>query len=67
MFGRLYENQTVASIICVPNGTCCRADGNDGNVEGVVVGVLNGHHRIHSECGPCYTEHGLREDSSACQ
>jgi hypothetical protein len=21
----------------------------------------DGHHRIHSECGPCYTEHGLRE------
>jgi hypothetical protein len=20
-----------------------------------------GHHRIHSQCGPCYTEHGLRE------
>jgi hypothetical protein len=19
----------------------------------------DGHHRIHSECGPCYTEHGL--------
>jgi hypothetical protein len=27
----------------------------------------DGHHRIHSECGPCYTEHGLREHSSACQ
>jgi hypothetical protein len=25
------------------------------------------HHRIHSECGPCYTEYGLREHSSACQ
>jgi len=27
------------------------------------------HHKIHSECGPCYTrtEHGLREHSSACQ
>jgi len=25
------------------------------------------HHRIHSECGPCYTEHGHREHSSACQ
>jgi len=25
------------------------------------------HHRIHLECGPCYTEHGLREHSSACQ
>jgi hypothetical protein len=24
-------------------------------------------HRIHSECGPCYTEHGLREHNSACQ
>ena len=24
--------------------------------------ILN---RIHSECGPCYTEHGLREHSSA--
>jgi hypothetical protein len=21
----------------------------------------DGHHRIHSQCGPCYTEHGLRE------
>jgi hypothetical protein len=29
--------------------------------------VEDGHHRIHSECGPCYTEHGLREHSSACQ
>jgi hypothetical protein len=27
----------------------------------------DGHHRIHSECGPCYTEHCLREHSSACQ
>jgi hypothetical protein len=27
----------------------------------------DGHHRIHSECGPCYIEHGLREHSSACQ
>jgi len=27
----------------------------------------DGHHRIYSECGPCYTEHGLREHSSACQ
>jgi len=27
----------------------------------------DGHHRIHSECGPCCTEHGLREHSSACQ
>jgi len=27
----------------------------------------DGHHRIHSECGPCYTEHGLREHSSTCQ
>jgi hypothetical protein len=27
----------------------------------------DGHHRIHSECGPCYTELGLREHSSACQ
>jgi hypothetical protein len=26
-----------------------------------------GHHRIHSECGPCYTEHGLREHRSACK
>jgi hypothetical protein len=23
--------------------------------------------RTHSECVPCYTEHGLREHSSACQ
>jgi len=27
----------------------------------------DGHHRIHSECGPCYTEHGLQERSLACQ
>jgi len=27
----------------------------------------DGHHRIHSECGLCYTKHGLREHSSACQ
>jgi hypothetical protein len=27
----------------------------------------DGRHRIHSEFGPCYTEHGLREHSSACQ
>jgi len=27
----------------------------------------DGHHRIHSECGPCYTEHGLWEHSLACQ
>jgi hypothetical protein len=27
----------------------------------------DGDHRIHSECGPCYTEHDLREYSSACQ
>ena len=27
----------------------------------------DGHHRIHSECGPFYAEHGLREHSSACQ
>jgi len=27
----------------------------------------DGHHRIHSECGPCYTEHGLREHSLASQ
>ena len=27
----------------------------------------DGHRRIHSECGPCHTEHGLREYSSACQ
>jgi len=26
-----------------------------------------GQHRIHSECGPCYAEHRLREHSSACQ
>jgi len=25
------------------------------------------HHRIHSECGPCYNEHGPREHSSSCQ
>ena len=25
----------------------------------------DGHHRIHSECGPFYTKHGLREHSSA--
>ena len=25
------------------------------------------HHRTHSECGQCYTEHGLREHISACQ
>jgi hypothetical protein len=25
------------------------------------------HHKIHSECVPCYTEHGLREHSSMCQ
>jgi len=25
--------------------------------------VEDGHHRIHSECGPCYTEHGLWEHS----
>jgi hypothetical protein len=29
--------------------------------------VQDGHHRIHSECGPCCTEHSLREHSSACQ
>jgi hypothetical protein len=29
--------------------------------------VEDGHHRIHVECGPCYTEHGLREHSSGCQ
>jgi hypothetical protein len=27
----------------------------------------DGHHKIHSECGPCYTEHGLREHTSAYQ
>jgi hypothetical protein len=27
----------------------------------------DGHHRVTSECGPCYTEHGLRKHSSACQ
>jgi hypothetical protein len=27
----------------------------------------DGHHRIHSECGLCYTEHGLGEHSTACQ
>jgi len=27
----------------------------------------DGHHTIHSECGPCCTEHDLREHSSACQ
>jgi hypothetical protein len=26
--------------------------------------ILN---RIHSECGLCYSEHGIREHSSACQ
>ena len=29
--------------------------------------IWRGPSRIHSECGPCYTEHGLREHSSACQ
>ena len=29
--------------------------------------VEDGHNRIHSECGPCCTEHGLREHSSAYQ
>ena len=29
--------------------------------------VEDGHHRIHSECGPCYNEHSLREHSLACQ
>jgi len=27
----------------------------------------DGHERIHSECGLCYTEHGLWEHSLACQ
>jgi hypothetical protein len=27
----------------------------------------DGHHRIHSECRLCCTEHSLREHSSACQ
>jgi len=27
----------------------------------------DGHHRTHSDCGPCCTEHGIREHSSACQ
>jgi hypothetical protein len=27
----------------------------------------DGHHRTHSECGPCSTEHSIREHSSACQ
>ena len=27
----------------------------------------DGHHIIHSECGLCCTEHGIREHSSACQ
>jgi hypothetical protein len=27
----------------------------------------DGHHRVHSECWPCCTEHGLWEHSSACQ
>jgi hypothetical protein len=27
----------------------------------------DGHHRINSECGPCYTIHSLREQSSDCQ
>ena len=27
----------------------------------------DGYHRIHLECGPCYTEHGLREHSSTFQ
>jgi hypothetical protein len=27
----------------------------------------DGHHRIRSEYGPCYTEHGLRKHSSECQ
>jgi len=29
--------------------------------------VKDGHHRILSECGPCYTEYSLREHSSGCQ
>jgi len=29
--------------------------------------VEDGHHRIHSECGPCYIEHGLQEHSLARQ
>jgi hypothetical protein len=27
----------------------------------------DGNHSIHSQCGPSYTEHGLRDHSSACQ
>jgi hypothetical protein len=27
----------------------------------------DGHHRLHLECRLCYTKHGLREHSSACQ
>ena len=27
----------------------------------------NGHHKLHSEYGPCRTERGLREHSSGCQ
>jgi hypothetical protein len=27
----------------------------------------DGHHRIHSACGPCCTEHDLRERNSTCQ
>jgi hypothetical protein len=27
----------------------------------------DGHHRTHSDCGPCCTERGLREHSLACQ
>jgi len=30
-------------------------------------GLKIGHYGIHSECGPCYTKHGLPEHSSACQ
>jgi hypothetical protein len=41
VFRSLHENQTVASMIFVLTGTCSRADGKDGNVEGVVVGHLN--------------------------
>ena len=53
---KIYLNTWWSKSLCAPD------DYSTKNTQ--KYSILN---RIHSECGPCYTEHGLREHSSACQ
>jgi hypothetical protein len=52
--------------LCAPDDDYSTKNSVYSNIPHTIDDLKMAHHRIHLECGLCYTEHSLREHSLAC-